>query len=214
MDLGKLHEDNYAATLTDFEAEVPFKIDLGNAVVSGRADFVLADRIDECKGMVSASGKLAVIDKGYFKLNHLAQLVLYLGAFKKDLGRLVYGYYELGEEGLVQVASRTFVVTLRKGVIIQVDGVDTDYTTEDITSSIRNAAKWLNTEEFAPRPAKAEQKFGGPCHFCPLKPLCDNIDKGGADFAKARVVAEMLITTKPMNEVKILKINRKRRAKK
>ena len=188
--IGEQHENEHAKTLTvPFQAELPFKRDLGNGIVlSGRADFVLSDSIDECKASFTEN-------KGKPKDEHLAQLTCYLLEFQLTRGKLVYGYYKQRADGTFKRESVTTFQVQLDGDVLLVDGFDAGFKASELVNSIVQLSKYLNSDLPAPRPSTATSFFS-PCKFCPVKDLCDRIESEGKTITESRAEAAELIVSK------------------
>lgn len=188
--IGEQNENEHAATLTaPFQAELPFKRDLGNnTVLSGRADFVLADSIDECKASFTEN-------KGKPKDEHLAQLTCYLLEFQLTRGRLVYGYYKQRSNGTFKRESVTTFNVELDGDALLVNGSDTGFKASELVNTIVQLTKYLNSDLPAPRPSTATSFFS-PCKYCPVKDLCDRIEGEGLTISETRAEAAQLIQSK------------------
>jgi hypothetical protein len=210
-EVGDLHEVNYSKSLTvPYDRELPFKWQISDtAYVSGRVDFKLESSITECKATLSP-GMQTSLNKGYYKKMHLAQLVVYLGAFGFDSGVLHYGYYGELEGQLTQIKTWDFHVNVDQYGRITVDGNPTDYQAQDVAQHLVKQAEYRQSDDLAPRPAGANS-FGGPCHFCPLSPICDAYETGGMSKSLMKEAAEEIIRNKPQHVPQITQIKRRKK---
>lgn len=180
--LGKVHEAHHKDRLISqglFEAEeIPVRVDLGEAVLSGRCDFLTVNGgIDETKASISKSFQYQVINKGNYKIGHLAQLVAYLVHFNRQHGRIICGFYTETDNGFVLKKERIFEVSFDTTGRILVDGHFSGYHAKDQHAHSLMAAKVVASGEIVGRPMNYFE-FTGPCHFCPLKNLCKEYDRG------------------------------------
>lgn len=182
MMIGEHHEDLYRVKLGDKVegVEVVVKSDITPLTeFSGRMDFVTKDKmIHETKASFSNSFYLEVIRDGKFKLSHLSQIVCYMIDKEQSEGVIACGYYELDSAGqFVQSGYREFRVSIDADGKILVDGEHTGYDVFQQLAHRHAAARVLENQEVAGRPANIGQ-YTSPCHFCPLARTCDSYDEG------------------------------------
>lgn len=192
--IGNMHEELHEQQYPEAKREVPFKrVVSDTATLSGRADFVFESHVDECKATFS---KPAFKDaqNGKPNMSHLSQLVCYLMEFGQSRGRLIYGYFEKSKEGkLVRKDVATIEITL-DNTHVQVGGLDTGYTTDDLTNTILQIDKWKQSDSLAPRPSK--DGFASSCRYCPLNQLCDFAERQGLTVTDIKNEAVELIEAK------------------
>lgn len=175
--IGNLHEELHAAEHPEAQREVPFRRDVSDtSLLSGRADFVFPDRVDECKATFSKT-TISNAKSGKPEMSHLTQLVCYLMEFGLSRGRIVYGYFEKSKTGELVRKDKVAVEVEVLGVNIVVNGSLTGYTTADLISSMHQIDKWMHTTQLAPRPSA--NGFNSACKFCPLRELCDRAEAKG-----------------------------------
>ena len=185
--IGNLHEELHAAEHLEAQREVPFRRDVSaTSLLSGRADFVFPDRVDECKATFSKT-TLNNAKSGKPEMSHLTQLVCYLMEFGLSRGRIVYGYFERAKTGGLVRKDKTVVeVSLGPKDEVWANNHNTGYTGTDLINSMHQIDKWMHTTQLAPRPTA--NGFMSACKFCPLRELCD------------RAEAEDLLTTDIVDE--------------
>lgn len=180
--IGNLHEELHAAEHPEAQREVPFRRDVSaTSLLSGRADFVFPDRVDECKATFSKT-TISNAKSGKPEMSHLTQLVCYLMEFGLSRGRIVYGYFERAKTGGL-VRKDTAVVEVEVGARpkfnvfdgqVFVCGQPSGYTTADLVNSMHQIDKWMHTTQLAPRPTA--NGFMSACKFCPCRELCDRAE--------------------------------------
>lgn len=217
-ELGLLHEDNHAVALGDdlAEREVPLKFEVTPGVwYSGRCDFITkSGEVHETKASISKNFKYSVINKGKYKVSHLAQLVSYLIHFKKTRGRIIAGFYKLsinswGIKTFTLDSSRVFVVDIDPTGRILVDLVDSGYGVVDQYKHTLLAAEVLVSEEIKPRPIN-HVDFNGPCFFCPLKNSCSSYDKGDISSEELKRVGKETLNKQIAKVVDLAKYRSKK----
>lgn len=192
--IGNMHEELHEKAHPEARREVPFRREVSEtSILSGRADFVFDDRVDECKATFS---KPAFKDaqNGKPSMAHLAQLVTYLMEFGLSRGRLVYGYFERDKRGLLV---RKDTAAVEVGLVdnrICIQNTDTGYTTDDLINTITQIDHWMHTDIPAPRPSK--DGFASACKYCPLAELCDRADDQGLLISEMKDEAIELIEAK------------------
>jgi CRISPR/Cas system-associated exonuclease Cas4 (RecB family) len=193
--IGAMHEDLHSAQHPEAQREVPFKrVVSNNAILSGRADFVFEDRVDECKATFS-DATVRNAKAGTPELSHLAQLVCYLMEFGLSRGRLIYGYFVKAKDGaLTRRDTAVIEVTIADDRIL-VNSKDTGYSTSDLVNTILQVSEWMQTDRPAPRPAK--NGYASACKYCPLNMLCDRIDDQKLTIQQVKSEAIELIEAKP-----------------
>lgn len=192
--IGNTHEEMHEKAHPEAKREVPFKRVVSEySTLSGRADFVFEDRIDECKATFS---KPAFLDaqKGKPSMAHLSQLVCYMMEFGLSQGRLVYGFFLRDRSGALArrgVAAIDVAVANDK---VLVQGNDTGFTVHDLTNTILQIDQWMQTDQPAPRPAK--EGYASACKYCPLSELCDRADAEGLMVSEMKNEAIELVEAK------------------
>jgi hypothetical protein len=192
--IGNMHEELHEASHPEAQREVPFKRVVSDySTLSGRADFVFEGRIDECKATFS---KPAFLDaqKGKPSMAHLTQLVCYMMEFDLSRGRIVYGYFLKDRTGqLARRGTAVIDVTVVDDKVL-VQGIDSGYTVHDLTNTILQIDKWMQTDEPAPRPAK--EGYASACKYCPLAELCARADAQGLMVSEIKSEAIELVEAK------------------
>lgn len=208
--VGAEHERMHARDLEEqgisFVREVVLKAQLSeNVEYSGRCDFAVTFPkaglvIDECKGHTSKNTRRDVIRNGEYNVSYLAQLVSYMVKLRTQKGRLVCGYYEETTDEppvLVRQEERTFKVEIGDDGSIDVDGVPSGYCVADLLAHQRAVVRVLENQEVAARPDKWNQKYGGPCTYCPFKVACDKYDAEGGSTEEFLVSAQAAVDALP-----------------
>jgi hypothetical protein len=230
--VGAAHEDAYAELLSQddknisIEREVQVKKEISLDVqYSGRMDFrvlrALPDGthetiIHETKGTVSKNTRRD-FRKGEYNVSYLAQLVSYMVDERTTKGKLVCGYYEEDDSGVLRMQeTREYRVTVTDTGRLDVDGEPSGYNVADLLAHRRAAAAVLENHEVGPRPDKWNQKWGGPCGRCAFSKTCDAWDSGalGTDTAmflgsaeEDAAVARATVQADPIiNKVKAIKV--------
>lgn len=192
LEVGATHEIRQDQKLSerddvdDYTLEVPLKgsiLGADGVEYSGRADAIVkysdgTKEVQEFKSTISKTARREVIRKGNVKLNQLAQLVSYMIQEECENGRLVAGYYELDGEDFICTEEREFVVKINDEGLILVDGEPSGYRVQDQLAHMQKAAQIIKDDVIGERPLNWQQKWGGPCSFCPMKNTCDKIDQG------------------------------------
>jgi hypothetical protein len=193
--IGATHEELHEKAHPEAKREVPFKRVVNpTAILSGRADFVFDDHVDECKATFSET-TFKNAKAGKPEMSHLTQLVCYLMEFGVQRGRLIYGYFVKAKDGSFKRQDTAVIeVSVGEHGNVYVGGADTGYTVSDLTNTVLQIADWMRTDVPAPRPAA--NGFMSACKFCPLKELCDRIDDQGLYISEARDEALELIENK------------------
>lgn len=193
--IGNMHEELHEKAHPEARREVPFKRVVNNdAILSGRADFVFDDRVDECKATFS-DATFRNAKAGKPEMSHLTQLVCYLIEFGKTEGQLIYGYFIRAKDGSLKRQDTALIkISLSESGRVLVNGADTGYTVTDLTNTILQIADWMRTDVPAPRPAA--NGYMSACKFCPLKELCDRVDAQGLFVSEVRAEALELIESK------------------
>lgn len=215
-EIGQYHEDLFAAQLGNRLAKREFVVKsdiLANVENSGRLDFQDIDGvIYETKASLSESFYYSVIRKGEYKLYHMAQLVTYMIALQQPKGVIVCGYYEQGSGDVkfTQSGYREFVVEIRDGGKIFVDGTDSGYTVKDQLRWQHLAANVLATDSIGDRPVNAWEPQGSPCRYCPMSSICDSYDMG--EISKDELVSQGIeaVKNKRMPEPKVNPVKKRR----
>lgn len=184
-EIGALFEDKVEGILKNggftYKKEVPFKTEMGDAVISGRMDFVTDNpkSVIECKATFSASTAREVIAQGQVKLNHLAQMSAYFVETRTTLGSLYVGRYQNSNEGLVCTQDRRFDIAVLPDGILFVDGKSTLYTIGSYLRWVKLVTSIVQDKRIdSPRPVNPTQVWSNPCRYCPYSAACDSVDKG------------------------------------
>ena len=205
MAIGLLHEEMHQAENPTAQREVPFRQEITPGVVlSGRADFVFDDSVDECKATFS-DNTFRSAKAGKPEMSHLTQITCYLMHFGFTRGRLIYGYFIKRKDGQFKRKDTAIIqVSIGDDYTVHVNGHSTGYTVMDLTNSINQIAHWKPLDVPAPRPAA--DGFNHACKYCPLKQLCDRIDDQGLFVSEVKAEAIELVeaavspTAKPKQE--------------
>lgn len=181
-----------------YQKEVPFKIQTGEGVeVSGRCDYLLDDEVVEVKSTTNRR-RISDAANGRPKVEHLAQLALYLGHFRKEKGRLIYNYFEEDEQGELVIQTQVTVYVTVEEDEVYVNGKVTGHRASDLVDFVVGLSGYLERDELPPRAVNATSSFG-PCNYCPLKEICG----ATIDSEKAR---ELIASQEPypfsINKVK------------
>ena len=182
--IGNLHEELHAKENPQAKREVPFKTQFGEWTVSGRADFVFEDSIDECKATFTRP-TITKAKCGEVELSHLAQLTCYLSEFGLSRGRIVYGYFVIGKDGeFKRLDCIPVEVEIDANHDVLVAGVKSGYSTKEIANTILRISHWRESDQPAPRPAGVG--FNSPCKYCPLATLCDRIEQENLQISEVK----------------------------
>jgi hypothetical protein len=189
-----MHEELHEKAHPEARREVPFKREVNaDTILSGRADFVFDDRVDECKATFS-DPTFKNAKAGKPEMSHLTQLVCYLMEFGKSEGRLIYGYFVRAKDGNLKRQDTALIkINIDEGRVL-VNGADTGYTVNDLTNTILHISQFMRTDIPAPRPAA--NGFMSACKFCPAKELCDRIDDQNLLISEVKEEALELIENK------------------
>jgi hypothetical protein len=192
--IGNLHEELHEKAHPEARREVPFKrVVNDDATLSGRADFVFDDHVDECKATFSDS-TFRNAKAGKPEMSHLTQLVCYLMEFGLTQGQLIYGYFVKAKDGSFKRQDTALIKVSLDCEKVLVNGADTGYTVNDLTNTILQIADWMKRDVPAPRPAA--NGYMSACKYCPLKELCDRVDDQGLFVSEVRAEALELIEHK------------------
>jgi hypothetical protein len=152
---------------------------------TGRCDFLLPGSVDETKATFAPSSKRFILDKGSWKVSHLAQLVGYLWQQEFTRGRIVVGVYSFHPEEIFtgteyrHIGTRYFEVRIADDGQIFIDSKSTPYYVQDQLAHVHRAAQLLAERKvWHARPLNWNAKWGSPCGFCPFKNLCDRYESG------------------------------------
>lgn len=178
--------------------EEPFKHEIPGTgvVISGRKDFIVyynnleAPVIIEKKSTMSKSSIYGAIRKRSFKVNHLAQCVMYMLQENTPYGIIALCGYKIKkdrktkEESTVrsfhrdtkEIDSVRFKVEILPDQKIVVDGRETGFNVTDLTLWIAAVADVLEEPKILGRPLTDPEAFYGPCKYCALSPVCDKHD--------------------------------------
>ena len=191
MKVGAVMEREHAKSLDaaglDYELEIPLTYKTAAGIeVRGRCDVMLPGLIQETKGTFSKSGIYSVFRKGEYKGTYLAQLVRYMVVAEVDRGEMIHGAFTFSPENLFSgteyslVEKKTFKVAIRSNGSVAVDGsVSTGYSVQAVLDHIEQSAQAAVDRRVWPsRPMNHAAKFGSPCFFCELRPICDKVDRG------------------------------------
>lgn len=202
--VGAHHEEWYETTLTEpYEREVPFKIEVGDAVVSGRCDFKFADRIDETKSTFDIK-KLDIAPNRA----HMAQLAVYLSHFEETEGKLVYGHYVqdlTGPEPIwKQTATRDIAIRVGSNSRIFANGVRTEWSIDDVVGSIASLERFHREDVVPERPPIFGYKSA--CKYCPAALTCARYDAKEVDKEGLKAGIKAAAEHQPMNVAKYKKV--------
>ena len=208
MELGDLHEVGYSKRHPDLQREVPFQWRVGQALISGRVDFIGGGGITECKATFSQHVRKQVLG-GKPKTNHLAQLTCYMVAHERPFGQLVYGYYEQGETELEMVDEVYFDVTINDQGQILVNGDKSDYGVNDLLAYIKKRLQYTPEAELAPRPLDKMV-----CRMCPIKDACEAYEGQGLTPEDTAKMAQELLANAVIKPPRITRRSNERRRRK
>lgn len=207
--VGAHHEDWYASTIAEpFEREVPFKLELGEATLSGRCDFKLGDRIDETKSTFDAKKLMTAPQRA-----HMAQLVIYLSHFEKEHGRLIYGHYQQAAPSLTNpiaeppwelVSTRTVDIRLDSGGRVYADGIRTEWSVDDVVNTISTLERHYREDTVPERPPVFGYKSA--CKYCPAAMTCARYDAKEVDKEGLKAGIKVAAQNKPMHVAKYKKV--------
>lgn len=206
--VGTLNEFRHSMKLPEgTEREKPFTVEFGGITVSGRMDFVLPDgTVHEIKSTTSDYVKRDVIDGGVVDQGHMAQLVSYLAFGKIKNGAIFVTYYEwdVEKDAATPIADRKFDVQITDTAIF-VDGELYKYGVKDLARWYAEAAKCMtDPDTLPPEPVKNVIPYKNPCHFCPLKSVCES----GVSDAKEFITAAGTLLAEAKPEVRPFKIKK------
>lgn len=171
----------------DYQLEIPLTYKTAAGIeVRGRCDVMLPGLIQETKGTFAKSNIYSVFRKGEYKATYLAQLVRYMVVAEIDKGEMIHGAFKFSPENLFTgteyslVETKTFKVAIRSDGSVSVDGsVSAGYSVQAGLDHIEQAAQAAVDRRVWPtRPMNHAAKFGSPCGFCELRPVCDMVDSG------------------------------------
>jgi hypothetical protein len=95
---------------------------------------------------------------------------------------------------------------------ISVDAVSSGFNVADLLAHQRAAVRVMERQEVADRPAGWDQKFAGPCRFCPFKAACDKFDEdGGSPEDFLRLAKQAVDELPPQKEPVANKISTRKR---
>ena len=180
--VGAHHEEWYESTLTgSYEREVPFKIQIGDAVISGRCDFKMPNMIDETKSTFDEKKVLSAPSRV-----HLAQLSIYLMHFEMDHGQLVYGSYVENAPSLQptlgkwkQTNLNKVQVSLNDGGGIKINGIQTEWKADDVVNTAVILERHYREDTVPERPPVFGFKHA--CKYCPAAMSCAKYEAGELD---------------------------------
>lgn len=202
--VGAFHEDWYASKLSEpFDREVPFKLELGEAVLSGRCDFKLDDRIDETKSTFDVKKLLIAPQRA-----HMAQLTIYLSHFEKENGRLIYGHYIQDLTGehpqWQQQEVRTIAIRLGAKGRIFANGVRTEWCVDDVVNTISILERHHREDTVPERPPIFGYKSA--CKYCPAALTCARYEAKEIDQEGLKAGIKQAAENKPMRVAKYKKL--------
>lgn len=215
--VGAQHEDWYAGILGESLAEREKVLKdwvTPQVEYSGRCDFVTKDGVvHETKATLSKNGLYGVINKGEWKVNHLAQLVSYLIQLEKTEGKIIVGYYEKENEQattFIQRGFRVFDVRIGSAGAVTVDGIDTGHTVSSQLAHRYAAASTLQSGAIGERP-RIDSPYKSPCAYCPLQATCDSYDAQEIDADTFRHRGVSAIGAAPPMKAKVNLLPKRRR---
>lgn len=171
----------------EYQLEIPLTYKTASGIeVRGRCDVMLPGSIQETKGTFSKSGIYSVFRKGEYKVTYLAQLVRYMVIAERDKGEMIHGAFNYSPREIFTgteftlAQTKTFQVAVCSDGAISVDGsVSAGYSVQAVLDHIEQAAQAaLDKRVWASRPLGHASKYGSPCFYCELKPVCDKFDRG------------------------------------
>lgn len=204
---GAKFEEMYEKRLQDsgisYQAEKKICVDIPGTEVlfSGRIDFLIDSDgsgdfsdIRELKSTESKAKRREVINKGYFVINQLAQLIAYMVSESRETGKLIVAYLEADEatgeykqpevkmyRGKPIEVEKTFEVQIHRSGRIIVDGKTTQWTAHDFLEWRQAAAEVIESGEVWERPNNYDAVFNSPCGLCEFRGTCDKWDAGEID---------------------------------
>jgi hypothetical protein len=177
----------------EYEAEkfLTFDIDEQTAF-EGHADVVSDSMVYELKSVSSPNVYRQIFKRSKPKIANIVQLVGYMLASDRYVGKLVYGAYvdvveyttltQLSKDEVLELVKdfkpeiKSFHVTVDSETgDIKVDGLLQDFTTADLIAFWKETATFLNAPEDTPLPARPTditKKNGNVCFFCNKKAIC------------------------------------------
>ena len=171
----------------DYQLEIPLTYKTASGIeVRGRCDVMLPGSIQETKATFSKSGIYSVFRKGEYKVTYLAQLVRYMVVAEVDKGEMIHGAFSYSPRDVFTgtefslVETKTFPVAIHSDGSVSVQGnVSAGFSVQATLDHIEHAAQAsLDKRVWPERPLGHANKFGSPCFYCELKPVCDKFDSG------------------------------------
>lgn len=212
--LGEALENRIEKTLIkqkiSYEREVSFHKEINaTTYISGRADFVLKDKIIEAKASFSSNFR-TLLKNGDYRLNHLAQLGLYMLHFKKTKGVLFCGMYQYGrDKKLFMTYSRKIRVELKDDAFY-VDDFPSGYTKQNLIDYLIQLTKALHSDVLAPPPVLDDpENFKSPCKYCALRLICSSVNTYHPITSSMLSHARYLLDNEEIKEPKITKTRNK-----
>lgn len=212
--LGDQHEQSIQRALIAkdiaHEREVAFHKTINdNTYISGRADFVLEDEVIEAKASFSSNFRTMLKNDDY-KINHLAQLGLYMLHFKKKKGGLYCGMYQYGrDKKIFMTYGKKISVVLRDDAFL-INDMPTGYTKQNLVDYLIQLTKALHSEQLAPSPVLDDiENYKSPCRYCPLRTICGNASDYQTITNGMRSHAKKLLLSDEIKEPKITKTRNK-----
>ena len=171
----------------DYQLEIPLTYTTASGIeVRGRCDVMLPGSIQETKATFSKSGIYSVFRKGEYKVTYLAQLVRYMVVAEIHSGEMIHGAFSYSPRDVFTgteyalLETKTFKVGILSSGNVSVDGNESaGYSVQAALEHIEQAAQAsLDKRVWPSRPLGHANKFGSPCFYCELKPVCDKFDSG------------------------------------
>ncbi len=184
--VGATNEDLFEATLkgTEYDREKAISVDLGGGIVlSGRIDFVTADRLIELKSTRSTS-KRTKLRAGTVTTENMAQIVAYMVATERTTAELRYTFYNDKKNTQEEY---NFTVNIGAAGEIYLNGAIYRYDVYSYLAHRQRTVQLLSelaggsdTALYAAgRPYRAADTFNSPCNYCPFRLACDKLDNRG-----------------------------------
>lgn len=212
--LGDKHEQAIERMLIakkiPYEREVEFKKTINDSTyISGRADFILTDQVIEAKASFSGNF-MTMLKNGDYKINHLAQLGLYMLQFKKAKGNLYCGRYQYGrDKKIFMTYGKKISVQLRDDSFL-VDSMPSGYTKQNLVDYLIQLTKALHSDQLAAPPVLDDiENYKSPCRYCALNVICGNAQTLQTITTGMRSHAKKLLLSEEIKEPHITKTRNK-----
>lgn len=212
--LGEKHEQAiermFVTKKIPYEREVAFHKPINdNTYISGRADFILADRVIEAKASFS-SNFMTMLKNGDYKINHLAQLGLYMLQFNKTKGDLYCGRYQYGRDRKIFMTyGKKLPVQLRDDSFL-VDAMPSGYSKQNLIDYLIQLTKALHSNQLAAPPVLDDiENYKSPCRYCVLHVICGNSQTHQTITTGMRSHAKDLLLNEEIKEPHITKTRNK-----